>query len=80
MQYELDPVRFLLVRARAARTLRNFEDESNFEKCAQRITELEGLIQKTVELHESVDASIEWRGAWAQHIETLKALKIVDNT
>lgn len=46
MKYSFDPVRFLRGRARAARTMRNFEDEKNFNTCADRIEKLEGMLKE----------------------------------
>ena len=44
-KYVFDPIRFLKGRARAARAMRNFEDEKNFNECADYIEELKKLVQ-----------------------------------
>lgn len=52
-QYEVDAVRFLMGRARAARVVKNFADEDNFIQCANRIKELEEDVKRLKKIVEA---------------------------
>ena len=52
-QYEVDAVRFLTGRAKAARLMKNYADEENFTQCADRVKELEAEVERLKKIIEA---------------------------